>query len=159
MYNDPRDWGLDIAVIIDCLLSNQGRIGTVSEKNGNPALPNRGYQQEDQPPLFFSNPDLWFAAEFVLPRLGQGGFKAALEGVWAEVTGGKEAGVELCKRVFGKPYQETYEFAEKKLMDHREIMFGKKAKEVPLKQVFMVGDNPGTYRLASRCALRFPNLK
>ncbi|MGH2311123.1 hypothetical protein ACQ10P_14910, partial [Enterococcus faecalis] len=32
--NDPRDWGLDSAVILDALLSSQGYLGTISKKNG-----------------------------------------------------------------------------------------------------------------------------
>lgn len=37
VFNDPRDWGLDIQVIIDILLSSQGIMGTLSDKNGNPS--------------------------------------------------------------------------------------------------------------------------
>ncbi len=144
VYSDPREWALDNSIIIDCLLSSQGILGTLSSKNNSPDLPNRGYQQDGQPPLYFSNPDLWFAAEFNLPRLGQGGFRAALEGVWAAVTGGHGMGVELKKTVIGKPYHETYSFAENRLQDHRQLLFGKNA-EVLLEKVYMVGDNPGRY--------------
>ena len=70
VYNDPRDWGLDATVILDLLLSSQGVLGTLSDKNGREDLPNRGYQQDGQPPLYFSNPDLWWAAKYHLPRLG-----------------------------------------------------------------------------------------
>ena len=45
--------------------------------------------------LYFSNPDLLWASEYHLPRLGQGGFREALEGVWEAVTGGTEKGVKL----------------------------------------------------------------
>ncbi|EDN08829.1 aspartyl-tRNA synthetase [Histoplasma mississippiense (nom. inval.)] len=79
VFNDPRDWALDIQIIIDILLSSQGIIGTYSSKNNNPDLPNRGYQQDGQPPLYFSNPDLLWAAQYHQPRLGQGAFKASLE--------------------------------------------------------------------------------
>lgn len=137
VYNDPRDWGLDLAVIIDCLLSRQGYLGTESAKNGDFDLPNRGYQSDGQPPLYFSNPDLWFAADWNLPRLGQGGFKAALEGVWTEITG-----TELKSHVMGKPFQATYEYAEKKLDSHRAVFADGKTLP-PLKDVYMVGDNPG----------------
>lgn len=58
VYNDPRDWGLDTQIIKDVLLSSQGIMGTLSDKNGDPSLPNKGYQQDGQPPLYFSNPDL-----------------------------------------------------------------------------------------------------
>jgi hypothetical protein len=142
VYNDPRDWGLDAAVIIDLLLSASGRLGTISTLNNNPSLPNRGYLQDHQPPLYFCNPDLWWAAEFHLPRLGQGAFREALEGIWTAVTGGEKNGVLLMKEVIGKPFQKTFEFAEKKLIGHHKSLV--QDREVPpLKKIYMVGDNPG----------------
>src|SRR5947207_2601458 len=80
VYNDPRDWGLDATVILDLLLSEKGIMGTVSLKNNNHNLPNRGYLQDGQPKLYYSNPDLWWASSYPLPRLGQGGFREAFEG-------------------------------------------------------------------------------
>lgn len=140
VFNDPRDWALDTQVIIDLLLSSQGRVGTLSEKNGRTDLPNHGYQQDNQPHLYFSNPDLWWAAAYPLPRLGQGGFREALEGVWAATTGGPSKGIELKKTVIGKPYQGTYEFAERQLLRNRSKIFGTDLP--PLQRVYMVGDNP-----------------
>lgn len=144
VYNDPRDWGLDSTLILDLLLSKDGVFGTLSPKNGDTSLPNNGFQQDDQPPLYFSNPDLWWAAKYHLPRLGQGGFREALEGLWAAHTGGKEAGVELKKEVIGKPYTKTYAYAEGLITRHREIMLKGKVdgRPEPLKRVYMVGDNP-----------------
>ncbi|KAI9833340.1 MAG: hypothetical protein M1819_003735 [Sarea resinae] len=141
VFNDSRDWALDTQVIVDLLLSSGGVLGTTSPKNGDPNLSNRGYQQDGQPPLYFSNPDLWWAAAYHLPRLGQGGFREALEGVWAAVTGGPRVGVELQKEVIGKPFQGTYEFAEKRLNSHRERLLRSPAAG-PLKRVYMIGDNP-----------------
>lgn len=125
-------------LVIDILLSSRGIMGTYSSKNNDPNLPNRGFQQDGQPPIYFSNPDLWWAAEYHLPRLGQGGFREALEGVWAAVTGGPKMGVELERRMIGKPYQETYAFAAKKLEAHRRSLLGEGA-STPLKRVYMVG--------------------
>ena len=143
VFNDPRDWGLDAQIIKDVLLSQGGVLGTLSEKNGNPDLPNKGYQQDGQPPLYFSNPDLLWAAKYHLPRLGQGGFRAALEGIWAAVTGGEKNGVELKKTVMGKPHRPTYEFAEKRLIAHRkDLLQGHEHELGHLKRVYMVGDNP-----------------
>ena len=105
-------------------------------------MPNCGYLQDGQPPLYFSNPDLWWAAKYALPRLGQGGFREALEGVWAAVTGGERMGVKLNKTVIGKPFQHTYDFAEKKLRKHRDALAGGQA-TTRLKKVYMIGDNPG----------------
>lgn len=141
VFNDPRDWALDAQVILDFLLSSQGVLGTISEKNGRTDLPNRGYLQDGQPPLYFSNPDLWWAAAYHLPRLGQGGFREALEGVWTAVTGGASKGAELKKTVIGKPYQGTYEFAENQMLRNRAQAFGPLANS-PLRNVYMVGDNP-----------------
>ena len=142
VYNDPRDWGLDAAIIIDLLLSSGGKLGTISAKNNNPNLPNRGYQQDGQPPLYFCNPDLWWATNYHLSRLGQGAFRESLEGIWAAVTGGEKKGVVLNKEVIGKPFPKTFEFAEKKLIQHRKNLF-QDPKLPSLKRVFMVGDNPG----------------
>lgn len=140
-FNDPRDWALDTQLILDLLLSHKGILGTISSLNDNPTLPNRGYQQDDQPPLYFSNPDLFWAAKYHLPRLGQGGFREAFEGVWKAVTGGEEKGVTLQKKMFGKPFQATFEFAERRLVDHRNSL-ARTIKSYPpptLKHVYMVG--------------------
>jgi HAD superfamily hydrolase (TIGR01456 family) len=142
VFNDPRDWALDLQIILDLLLSKDGVLGTVSEKNGDPSLPNNGWQQDGQPKLFFSNPDLFWATNHHMPRLGQGGFQASLRGIWAEMTGG----AELLRTVIGKPYPETYKYAERVLNKHRVQMLGGngevKKKVSRLERVFMVGDNP-----------------
>ena len=139
IFNDPRDWALDTQLILDLLLSHQGYFGTLSSLNNNPSLPNRGYQQDGQPPLYFSNPDLWWAAAYHLNRLGQGGFREAFEGVWKAATHGEHRGISLQKRLFGKPYQATYAFAEKKLEAHRPVILGKGAAMKKLRRVYMVG--------------------
>ncbi len=138
VFHDPRDWALDTQIILDILLSSKGILGTYSSKNNNPSLPNRGFQQDGQPPIYFSNPDLWWAAAYHLPRLGQGGFREALEGVWAATTGGARMRVELQKVLYGKPFHSTYAFAEKKLEAHRELIYGADA-TTPLKRVYMIG--------------------
>lgn len=146
VFNDSRDWALDSTVIVDLLLSRQGILGTLSEKNGSQELRNHGYQQDGQPKLYFSNPDLWWAAKYHLPRLGQGGFKEALRGLWTAVTGGSSRGVELQMSLAGKPYHATYEFAEKRLRQARSKLFGSElASREELRKVFMIGDNPGMW--------------
>jgi HAD superfamily hydrolase (TIGR01456 family) len=133
---------LDIQLILDILLSSQGILGTYSSKNGDRSLPNNGYLQNNQPALYFSNPDLLWASEYHLSRLGQGGFRYALEGVWDAVTGGPREGAKMECMVMGKPFQSTYEFAEKTLIRHRDTLYND-TKQVPaLKRVYMVGDNP-----------------
>jgi len=142
VFNDPRDWALDIQILMDILLSHAGIMGTYSSKNNDRSLPNNGYLQDGQPPLYFSNADLLWAAGYHLNRLGQGGFREALEGVWAAMTGGPREGVELTKTVIGKPFKDTYDFAENRLLGHREKLLGKGAGTTPLRRIYMVGDNP-----------------
>ncbi|KAL3420377.1 hypothetical protein PVAG01_08876 [Phlyctema vagabunda] len=141
VFNDPRDWALDNQIILDLLLSKQGYLGTYSEKNGDTSLPNNGWQQDGQPQLYFSNPDLFWATDYHLPRLGQGGFQACLQGVWEATTGGSK----LSRTVIGKPHHETYQYAERVLNNYRTEFFAREtgSKNVePLKRVFMIGDNP-----------------
>lgn len=139
VFNDPRDWALDSQIILDLLLSKEGILGTYSEKNGDTSLPNNGWQQDNQPALYFSNPDVFWATSYHLPRLGQGGFQAAIRGIWDTVTGG----AELSRTVIGKPHAHTYEYAETILNKHRAQMLGVSGRKVsPLKRVFMIGDNP-----------------
>ena len=137
VFHDPRDWALDTTILLDLLLSHKGYLGTRSALNGNLTLPNNGYQQDGQPPLIFSNSDLFWAAEWHLSRLGQGGFKEAFEGVWKAAT----SGAELKKELWGKPFANTYAFAEKKLISQRSIILGARVK-AGLKDVYMIGDNP-----------------
>ena len=141
VFNDPRDWALDAQIIVDLLLSAKGVLGTYSAKNNDPQLPNRGFQQDEQPHIYFSNSDLWWASQHHLPRLGQGGFREALEGVWAAITGGDAQGVELQKTIIGKPYAETYKYAEEVLHQRQKTLLGD-ANVSPPRNVYMIGDNP-----------------
>lgn len=133
---------------MDLLMSKNGVLGTVSEKNGDETLPNFGYQQDMQPKLYFSNPDLLWAAAYHMPRLGQGGFQAALAGVFNQVTRAK-----LKRIVIGKPHSATYKYAEAVLINYRKKMLDellgkgsrrKKNGAGKLSRVFMVGDNPAS---------------
>ncbi|KAK9417381.1 hypothetical protein SUNI508_08741 [Seiridium unicorne] len=137
VFNDPRDWALDIQVITDLLLSERGVLGTYSSKNGKSDLPNGGWQSDGQPPLFFSNPDLFWSAAYHHPRFGQGAFQAAIAGIWREITNG----TELKRTVIGKPYRQTYRYAERVLNSHRAKVLGLSSIE-PLGRVYMIGDNP-----------------
>jgi HAD superfamily hydrolase (TIGR01456 family) len=142
VFNDPRDWALDSQIILDLLLSRDGILGTYSDKNGNTSLPNNGWQQDRQPKLYFSNPDLFWAASYHQPRLGQGGFQASLQGVWDATT----SGATLERTVIGKPHLETYQYAENVLNTYRtKLLSGNGAIKnhfSKLQRVFMVGDNP-----------------
>ena len=49
VWASPRDWGMDLQLLIDLLLSEKGYLGTISLLNGNPRLQNHGYLQDSQP--------------------------------------------------------------------------------------------------------------
>ncbi|KAL2158434.1 hypothetical protein VTH06DRAFT_4482 [Thermothelomyces fergusii] len=153
VLNDPRDWALDFQIITDLLLSHAGYLGTYSPLNGDA----NGWQQDGQPRLYFSNADLVWSAAYHLPRLGQGAFQAALAGLWRRITAGA---ADLRRTSIGKPFADTYRFADRVLAAHRRRLLllpppapdgkgkGKgKGEEPPpppppLRRVYMVGDNP-----------------
>ena len=116
---------------------------TYSSKNGDKSLPNNGWYQDGQPKLIFSNPDMFWASSYPQSRLGQGGFRAALQGVWDEVTDR----ADLPKLVIGKPSRTTYLYAENMLKSHRQKLLSGTSPlgeelVAPLQKVYMVGDNP-----------------
>jgi HAD superfamily hydrolase (TIGR01450 family) len=150
VFNDPRDWALDIQLITDLMLSHAGYLGTYSRFNGSTNSSNLselhgGWQEDGQPRLFFSNPDLFWSTGYHLPRFGQGAFQAAMRGVWSRITDGKE----LICTVIGKPHRDTYRFAERKLDVYRKDLLarlkghhGGEEQSSELTTVYMVGDNP-----------------
>lgn len=138
VWNDPRDWSLDIQVIHDLLISHRGYLGTISDKNGDASLPNNGWQQDGQPHLWISNLDLLWKTEYPVNRFGTGAFVEALRGVWAAATGG----AELQFSALGKPSRHTYEYAHDRLLHHAPEAPHGKGKKRPLKRVYMIGDNP-----------------
>ncbi|RDA84853.1 hypothetical protein CP532_2072 [Ophiocordyceps camponoti-leonardi (nom. inval.)] len=138
VWNDPRDWALDIQVIHDLLVSRQGYLGTISDKNGDPSLPNNGWQQDGQPELWISNVDLFWKTEYPVNRFGTGAFVEALKGVWSAVTDG----AELKYQAMGKPFGTTYDYAHKRLLRYYSDVAGRDTKHHPLRRVYMIGDNP-----------------
>jgi ribonucleotide monophosphatase NagD (HAD superfamily) len=151
VWTSPRDWCLDLQLIVDLLLSNKGSFGSYSPLNGTPGLPNNGYQQDCQPKLYFANPDLAWATPHHLPRLAQGAFRAALEGIWAQLTDGK---ADLLATKFGKPTREMYRYGEKALLAWSDKIAasriddgdaaGMQSSMPKLDKVYMVGDNPAS---------------
>ena len=149
VWNDPRDWSLDIQLIHDLLISHGGYLGTVSDKNGDTKLPNNGWQQDGQPSLWISNLDLHWKTDYPVNRFGTGAFVEALKGVWTAVTGG----VQLQYNALGKPSNFTYEYAHERLLRYYADTSGdggrgagtgrgRGTEKRPLKRVYMIGDNP-----------------
>ena len=71
MFHDPRNWALDIQVMIDVILSR----GIVDRSR--PVVDGATPVE-----LIFCNPDLLWRSEFPRPRLGQGAFREAFQAVF-----------------------------------------------------------------------------
>ncbi|CAK7274491.1 hypothetical protein SEPCBS57363_006192 [Sporothrix epigloea] len=147
VFNDPRDWALDIQILTDMLQARRGLLGTFDPAS----LSAKG--SEGGTRLFFSNSDLLWAAKYHLPRFGQGAFAAAVAGVWAQMVSTEQPPLLSPKggrsTLLGKPNAATYRFAERTLRQYRASLLeahasqaSPAAKDAPLQTVYMVGDNP-----------------
>ncbi|KAI8827001.1 HAD-like domain-containing protein [Fimicolochytrium jonesii] len=121
IMHDSTDWGLDIQLITDSLMSESGMLGTRQDAQ-------RGAIKQGVP-VFSSNPDFLWSNDWPLPRFGQGAFVRALDGVWRQLSGNP---LNIAKQ-YGKPSAATYDYAKHLL-----------SQEIPgsLERVYMVGDNP-----------------
>ncbi|KAI0644532.1 HAD-like domain-containing protein [Trametes meyenii] len=147
VFHDPRNWSLDIQVMLDVIRS-RGLIGgpyldTPSPEDPQPLLQEaRSHklegtvQKKDAPiELVFCNPDLLWKSDFPQPRVGQGAFREAFQAVYKSLLGRTYPYV-----LYGKPSTATYKFAEKVLKDRLEELQGGAIERLPT--VYMVGDNP-----------------
>lgn len=168
VFNDPRDWAVDIQLIMDLMLSHRGYLGTTSRNNGNSKLaPEDRWQKDGQPVLIFSNGDLLWSTGYHLSRFGQGAFRAAVEAAFRAVvsralqlSNERTRIPELKSFQFGKPGMATYTYAEQVLNKYHKSLWRQKVPprsdaglSVQLKHwykpqpfrintVYMVGDNP-----------------
>ncbi|KAF8124895.1 HAD hydrolase [Boletus edulis] len=99
VFHDPPNWFLDIQVMCDLIQSGGILDG--------PYQPKHTRKPVD---LVFCNPDLVWKSDFDRPRLGQGAFKEAFQGVFKSLTGAPYPYTQ-----FGKPTEATYKFAEQML--------------------------------------------
>ena len=125
VFNDSTDWGMDIQIMLDILIpAPHGQEESIYFSTPNPP-----------PAVIFSNPDVIYASKYPTPRMGQGAFCAAFEGVYRRVVEVMRPDLDpqLKFTYIGKPTQTTYRYAEDQLI---------KKGEQTLKRVYMVGDNP-----------------
>ncbi|CAN8096410.1 unnamed protein product [Discula destructiva] len=138
VFSSPRDWVIDIQVCLDLLASEGGRLGTRSSLNGKSDMLNHGYQQDGQPQLYFCNPDLEWATSYPQPRLAQGAFRAALEGVWNQFTNNN---APLQAWTCGKPTTTTFKYAETAIHRYRNKINNPGSEMPDLRTIYMIGDN------------------
>ncbi|KAF8583910.1 HAD-superfamily hydrolase [Ramaria rubella] len=132
VFHDPRNWSLDIQIMIDILRS---RTGSPGAPYCSPKDPNAHHAVE----LVFCNPDLLWRSTLEQPRLGQGAFLQAFQAVYKSVTGAYYPYTQ-----YGKPHEATYRFAESMLIERVSVLEGRHAQEIELPPVYMVGDNPAS---------------
>ncbi|KAF2140735.1 uncharacterized protein K452DRAFT_327522 [Aplosporella prunicola CBS 121167] len=122
VFADSRDWASDQQIILDLLMSKNGRLGTRSETF------------DEGPPVFFSHNDVIWSASHDLARIGMGALRVSLEAMFRAVTG-----KELNTTAFGKPQIGTFQFATRLLQQWRKDVHGI---DQPPETVYFVGDTP-----------------
>jgi HAD superfamily hydrolase (TIGR01456 family) len=121
IFNDPRDMGTDVQVISDILA------------------------RQPDTHVIFSNDDWLWASDYKSPRFGQGVTRFLLEQLFQ-----RNHGKPLNKTVLGKPTKTAYDFAHHVLINQSSkeavstAKFGDEITNSPMKEVFMVGDNPAS---------------
>lgn len=122
VFADSRDWAGDQQIILDCLMSKNGHLGTRSETF------------DEGPPVYFSHNDVVWATSHEHSRIGMGALRASLEALYKAI-----AGKDLNTVAFGKPQIGTYRFATKLLRQWRKERHG--MDQAP-QTVYFVGDTP-----------------
>jgi HAD superfamily hydrolase (TIGR01456 family) len=122
VFADSRDWASDQQIILDLLMSKNGKLGTRSESF------------DEGPPMFFSHNDVVWSTSYDLTRIGMGALRVSLEAMFKAVTG-----KEIKTTAFGKPERGTFEFATRLLKQWRKDTHGIDA---PPETVYFVGDTP-----------------
>jgi len=116
VLSDSTDWGRDIQIICDILLSRSCLV----------------FSKQFDVKLYFTNPDFLWANEFPFPRFGQGAFRLALESIYQQLTGKPLPYIQ-----YGKPCTVQYRFMEN-LLRKQALSKGYTDLEV----IYAIGDNP-----------------
>ncbi|KAF9134771.1 hypothetical protein BGW39_005858 [Mortierella sp. 14UC] len=124
VFHDSNDWGRDLQICLDALVSKGGKLGTIKRSD-------ELHNTKQTVPIYFSNPDIVWANEFPVSRFGQGTFRVCLEKIYENLTG-----QPLDYITFGKPMKTTYEYAESLFDKIDPLPKGTK------RTVYAVGDNP-----------------
>ncbi|KAI1340911.1 HAD-like domain-containing protein [Xylariaceae sp. FL0016] len=125
VFSDSRDYATDLQIIMDLLMSEDGRLTTKAKDPVSQRIP-----------IYFSQGDLLCPTEHWYPRLSQGAFRIGLEAMYKAMTG-----VDLERVVYGKPELATYKYADEVMTSWMEQLHGEE--KLP-ENIYMVGDNPAS---------------
>ncbi|GJJ76245.1 hypothetical protein EMPS_08604 [Entomortierella parvispora] len=127
VFHDSVDWGRDLQVMLDALISKGGDLGTVKTET-------ELHTTKQSVPLYFSNADMVWSNEHPNPRFAQGTFRSCLERIYKDMTGH-----DLEYTLYGKPMNATYQYAESVLNQlapiHNDGLPHRRT-------VYAIGDNP-----------------
>ncbi|CAG8951866.1 hypothetical protein HYFRA_00005670 [Hymenoscyphus fraxineus] len=127
VWDNPKDFGLDLQIVMDVLLARSGTLNTLASLEPD--------KESIQPPIYWCNQGLTWRASNPIPRFAQRSFKAATEGIWAERTDGKPL---RSSETVGKPFALSYDYSEQALLKAMAA-----TGVATLDRAYSVGDNPG----------------
>ncbi|KAK6507265.1 hypothetical protein TWF481_005713 [Arthrobotrys musiformis] len=122
VFADSRDWASDAQIILELLMSKNGRMGTVSESH------------TEGPPIFFAHNDVVWSTAYDLTRYGMGALRIMIEALYKASTG-----KTIDVTTYGKPSKATFDYATRVLQQWRKDLFNDPA---PPRTVYFVGDTP-----------------
>ncbi|KAI0491162.1 HAD-superfamily hydrolase [Xylaria cf. heliscus] len=125
VFSDSRDYATDIQIIMDLLLSQNGRLKTKAKDPVSQRIP-----------IYFSQGDVLCPTEHWAPRMSQGAFRIGLEAMYRSMTG-----VDLERVVYGKPELATYKYADEVMASWMDQIHGEE--RLP-ENIYMIGDNPAS---------------
>lgn len=125
VFSDSRDYATDMQIIMDLLLSENGRLKTVAKDYTSQRIP-----------IYFSQGDYIYKTDHDLPRMTQGLFRIGVEAMYKALTG-----LDLERIVYGKPEMATYKYSDEVIMSWMEEIHNEKS--LP-KNIYMIGDNPAS---------------
>ncbi|VEU20365.1 DEKNAAC101153 [Brettanomyces naardenensis] len=102
VFADSRNWAVDEQIILELLMSKDGRMGTVSK------------DYTEGPGIYFAHSDFIWSTDYKLSRYGMGALQVSIAALYRETTG-----KELKVTRFGKPQRGTFKYAEKVLSKWR----------------------------------------
>eukprot|EP00164_Ancoracysta_twista_P001608 GFYU01002111.1.p1 GENE.GFYU01002111.1~~GFYU01002111.1.p1 ORF type:complete len:324 (+),score=49.33 GFYU01002111.1:69-1040(+) len=117
VMSEPADWAEALQVVLD-IVTSDGALNPVAKQ---------------QVKIYFSNPDFVYADKWREPRITMGAFRDCLRTLVRQQTG-----AELEYTQFGKPTDETYNYAKALL---REMATARNLDYDKL-EIFGIGDNP-----------------
>lgn len=125
----PADWYAGLQIIVDVVLSN-GHVGNSTQATGDDSKENGKAVQEV--PVFIANPDVTYQGKYALPRFTVGAFGVCLKALYKH----QRPEDDLNIRFFGKPFLDTYTYAEE-ILKRQAASSG-----LTLSTVYGIGDNP-----------------